>query len=252
MFSGVLCVFSPDTRPWQLITIIIATVSSSIFFPLLVGYFYDKFKEEGESIWGAIKEFSEGGILRVYKNREESEDKENAVNDLKKAFSEHRKGKIKMMGVSLRVFFNPVGPFYQSVSNICKLHKDNNKVGIQALVCDPNSPEASNRAKIETPRGGYPGIEKDINLTICSIQNLNERCGSVTIKYGYYSSAPYCTLIIFPNKCYFSPNILATDAPVRLPMIVFFAESHGYKKLEQYFEYLWKNKIKDTDSEEES
>ena len=47
---------------------------------------------------------------------------------------------------------------------------------------------------------------------------------------------------MFPDKCYFSPNLLSTDPPVRLPMVVFSAKSHGYKKLEEYFEYLWQNK----------
>ena len=254
MFSAVLSIFAPDTIEWTLITIILAAVSSSIFFPLIVGYFYDKFKEkqEGESIWRAIKEFSDGGILRVYKDREESEDKENAVNDLRKAFEEHREGIVKLVGVSLRVFFNQTGPFYQSITNICNLHKVNNKVGIQALVCAPNSPEVLNRAKIETPdRHNDPLIEIDITSAIASIQNLNKKYGSTAIEYEYYSSAPYCTLIIFPNKCYFSPNILATEAPARLPMIVFSARSHGYKRLEQYFEHLWENQIKDTASEEE-
>ena len=254
MFSAVLCIFAPDTDIWKLITIILATVSSSIFFPLIVGYFYDKFKEkqEGESIWRVFKEFSAGGILRVYKDREESEDKESAVTDLKKAFDEHRKGKIKMIGVSLRVFFHQLGPFYQNIAKITDLYNVNNTVKIQALLCAPNSPEASNRAKIETPRKKYLGIESDISITIDSIQDRNERCGSVAIEYGCYSSASYCTLVMFPNKCYFSPNILSKETPVRLPMIVFDARAHGYKMLKQYFDYLWKNKVECPVSKEES
>lgn len=247
MFSAVLSIFTPDTVEWTLITIILATVSSSIFFPLMAGYFYDKFKEkqEGESIWRVFKEFSEGGILRVYKDREESDSEENAVYDLRKAFDEHRQGKIKILGVSLRVFFSQTGPFYNSITNIADLHKFNSEVGIQALVSDPDSPEVINRVKIETPdRLDDPLIKKDINLTIASLQNLTHKYGSTAIEYGYFSSAPYCTCIIFPSKCYFSPNILSEDPPVRLPMIIFSANSHAYTKLEQYFDYLWENRIK--------
>ena len=252
VFSAILSKCAPDAIEWDLVTIILATVSATVFFPLIVGYYYDKFKEkqEGESIWRVFKEFSDGGILRVYKDREEGEDEENAVSDLRKAFEAHYEGKVKLTGVTLRVFFNQTGPFYRSITNITNLHKVNDEVGIQALVCATNSPEVFNRAKIETPdRLNDPLIEIDIHLTIASIQNLNKKYGSTAIEYGYYSSAPYCTLIIFPNKCYFSPNILATEAPVRLPMIVFNAKSRGYKRLEQYFEYLWENKIKDTVSE---
>jgi len=253
VFSAVLSVLAPDTIKWTLFIIILATVSSTVFFPLIAGYYYDKFREkqEGESIWRVFKEFSDGGILRVYKDREESEDEENAVADLRKTFEEHHEGKVKLVGVTLRVFFNQTGPFYRSITNICDLHKVNNTVGIRALVCDPNNSEVFNRAKIETPdRLNDPLIKIDIHFTIASIQNLNKKYGSTAIGYGYYSSAPYCTLIIFPNKCYFSPNILSTDAPVRLPMIIFNEKSHGYKVLDQYFEYLWENKIKDTVSEE--
>jgi hypothetical protein len=234
----------------------LATVSSTVFFPLIAGYYYDKLREkqEGESIWRVFKEFSDGGILRVYKDREENEDEENAVADLRKAFEGHHEGKVKLVGVTLRVFFNQAGPFYRSITTITNLHKVDDKVRIRALVCDPNNnPEVVNRARIETPgRLNDPLIKIDIHLTIASIQNLNKKYGSDAVEYGGYSSSPYCTLIIFPNKCYFSPNILSADAPVRLPMIVFNEKSHGYKVLNQYFDYLWENRIKDTLSDEAS
>ncbi|MCJ7655703.1 MAG: hypothetical protein MUO97_10500 [Dehalococcoidia bacterium] len=247
MFSAVLSMFAPNTVQWNLATIILATVSSSAFFPLMAGYFYDKFKEEqqGENVSRVFREFSEAGILRVYKDREESKDRDNAEADLKESFANHSQGRIKIVGVSLRVFFNQTGPFYQSIVRIAHLHSLDTEVGFQALVCEPSSHEVLNRAKIETPdRLDDKLIEIDIKSTIASIQNLNEKHGKAAIEYGYYCSAPYCTLIIFPEKCYFSPNILSTEAPVRLPMIQFAAKSHGYVKLEEYFDYLWQNRIK--------
>jgi hypothetical protein len=69
--------------------------------------------------------------------------------------------------------------------------------------------------------------------------HLNSQFKSKVIEYGYYDCCPYCTLVIFPDKCYFSPNILSVDAPVRLPMVIFRAGSHGYQKLDAYFDYLW-------------
>ena len=253
VFSVVLSKFAPDATEWDLVTIILATVSSTVFFPLIAGYYYDKFREkqEGESIWRVFKEFSDGGILRVYKDREASEDEENAVTALGKAFEEHHEGEVKLMGVTLRVFFNPVGPFYEKITIITNLHKDDDNVRIRALVCDPNdNPEVVNRARIETPdKLSDPTIRREIHSTIDFIQNLNKEYGITAVDYGYYSSAPYCTLIIFPNKCYFSPNILSKDAPVRLPMIVFNEKSHGYTVLNRYFNYLWENKIKHTVSE---
>lgn len=252
VLSGVLIYLAPKELPWIILTIIMAQFSASIFFPIIVGYFQEIFKEKeaGETIWRAFREFSEGGILRVYKDREGNEFKENALTDLKKAFGEHRNGKVKLIGVSLRVFFNQTGPFYSNITNICDLHKINENILIQALVCNANNnPEVMNRAKIETPdRLNDPLIKIDINSTIVSIQNLNKLYGTGSIKYNQYLSAPYCTAIIFPSKCYFSPNLLSPIAPIRLPMIVFAMNSPGYLKINNYFDYLWnmctKNKEK--------
>lgn len=223
------------------LSIIFITLSSSILFPLTVGYFYDKIRErrEGQSIWRLIKEFVDGGIWRVYKDREGSGAKENALTDLAQAFKKFNRGKIKMVGVSLRVFFHEPSHFFPYIEELCS----KKSTEIRALVCHPDCPEVHNRAKIEAPGGKYPGIRYDIKKTIASMHNLNKDVGTNIIEYGCYSSAPYCTLIMFPDKCYFSPNILSTHAPSRLPMIVFKVGSHGYEVLEHYFDHLWANKI---------
>jgi len=210
ILSAILTVLVPQKMQWILLIIILAQLSSSIFFPIIFGYFYEGLKEkhEGETIWKVFREFSDGGILRVYKDREETEYEENALKDLRKAFEDHQIGKVKLVGVSLRVFFNQTGPFYRSITKICNLHKMNDNVTILALLSDPDSPEILNRAKIETPdRLDDPLIKIDIKSTIFSIQNLKKHYGTGSIEYGVYSTAPYCTAIIFPNKCYFSPNL---------------------------------------------
>lgn len=221
----------------QYASIILITLSSSILFPLTVGYFYDKIRErrEGQSIWRLIREFVDGGIWRVYKDREGNEAKENAENDLVKSFNKQSKGEIKIIGVTLRVFFHETSHFYQ---RCIKDFWSSKSAKMRALICHPDSPEILHRAEIEEPSS----IKADLNATIGSFCKLISSKGAL-IEYGCYSSAPYCTLIIFPDKCYFSPNILSQEAPVRLPMIVFRAGSHGYKVLENYFDYLWERKI---------
>jgi len=253
VLSGILIFLAPQKLPWIIFTIILAQFSASIFFPIIVGYFQEKFKEKeaGETIWRVFREFSDGGILRVYKDREESEFRENALTDLRKAFEGHRSGKTKLVGVSLRVFFNQTGPFYPSIANICNLRKTNENIVVQALICDPNNnPEVINRAKIETPdRLNDPLIKIDINSTIVSIQNLNRLYGAGSVEYNLYLSAPYCTAVIFPDKCYFSPNLLSPVAPLRLPMIVFGMNSNAYIKINNYFDYLWITSTKDKEKQ---
>ncbi len=241
IFSAILTVLAPEE---VFAIIILAQISGCIFFPLAVGYFYEQFKkkQEGETIWKVFREFSEGGILRVYKDREESEFKENALNDLREAFEKHSDGEIKLIGVTLRVFFHDLGAFYRCTEKICDRHSKrlNNKIAIRALICDLESPEVLNRARIETPDSvNDPQIKVSIKTTIASIQDLKKKYGKNSIEYKTYLSAPYCTAVIFPGKCYFSPNLLSTKPPVKLPMIVFSKESWGYEKINKYFDYLW-------------
>jgi hypothetical protein len=237
----ILSIFVANSTFWAVIAILLSTLSSSIFFPIAVGYFYDNLKEResGDVIWQVFKDFSEGGIMRVYKDREVSGNPENAEVDLRRAFDNHVSGDIKLIGISLRVFFNQTGPFFQSILRLSSRSQLDESIKIKALVSHPTSYEVGCRAEIETPNMKEKLIQSDIMISVANMQHLNDQFSQPSVEYGFYCSAPYCTLVIFPEKCYFSPNILARSAPVRLPMIVFSEGSHGYKKLNEYFEYLW-------------
>ena len=245
LVSILLSIFVPSNLFVVIIAVLLAQVSGSVLFPILVGYFYDKIKERetGEAIWRLFKEFSEGGILRVYKDREENENPENALSDLRNTFLGHANGDVKLIGVSLRVFFNPTGPFYEGISSIAQRGTIDSNIKIKALVSDPSSPECVNRAKVETPGLPDPLIERDISLTIANLEYLKGKSREDLVQYGYYQEAPYCTLVIFPGRCYYSPNLLSAVVPVRLPMIVFREGSHGYDVLNRYFDHLWEHRM---------
>jgi len=165
------------------------------------------------------------------------------VVELRQAFLNHRHGKVKLVGVSLRVFFNPTAPFYQVIATIASIGQNNPDVSIKALLSHPKSPEVVNRAAIETPDKGATLTEKEIALTAANIDNLRRQFSGSSIEYGYYKEAPYCTLVVFPDKCFFSLNLLSKVVPVRLPMIVFRSGSHGYTVLDEYFKYLWRGRM---------
>ena len=242
ILSAYLSVFAPQATYWLVISVLMGTIGSTIFFPLMLGFYLDHLKEEKECtlIWAIFKEFYEGGILRVYKNRFKNNNEENGENDLMNAFINHKNGEIKMVGVSLRYFFHETAVLYNPIKDLCEAQ--NNNVKIKALVSHPYSIEVTNRAKDESPKNiDYPPIRPDIDLTARSIANLNAKYNS-PIDYGYYDSAPYCTFVIFHDKCYFSPNILSNDRPVLMPMIVFDKNSYGYTKLNDYFDILWTNR----------
>lgn len=229
---------------WDIISLILGSIASSVFFPLLIGIYIEYIKElqGGGFIWSIFEEYFEGGILRVYKDREKIPSRDNAVTDLINSFIAHKNGTIKLVGVSLRVFFNQTSDFYNNIQQLSEMHLYNNNLKMRALVCSINSPEVLNRAKIESPDDKDPLIRIEINQTMKYIKELNSKYNE-PIEYGFYDSAPYCTLVIFPDKCYFSPNILSNKKPVRLPMIVFARGSSGYERLNEYADYLWENKI---------
>jgi len=187
-----------------------------------------------------VYELTEAGILRVYRDREPNEDNaDNADTRLRREFLTHDEGPVLILGVTLRVFFGPMGPFSHAINAMLTAHGDG--VSIKALLCDPSSPEVRERANIEQrardPRSP-PQIMRDIDSTLATVHVMvKERRRQVEVRQ--FRPAPYCTAVVFPHIAYFSPNILAPEVPVRLPMILFSSESHGYRMLAESFDFLW-------------
>lgn len=216
-------------------------LGAALLFPIAVSVVYDRLRERwlGDTVWRIFGELADAGISRVYRDREARPDSDNAEARLREEFRAHEDDVVRMVGVSLRVFFNPLGPFYGDIETLLK--KGGDRISLCALVSDPTSPEALERASIEEPgRDGEVAsqIVRDIESTVATVRRLfNERGPRLQLRE--YRQAPYCTAILFPHIAYFSPNILAPAAPVRLPMILFRRGSHGYRMLELSFEYLW-------------
>lgn len=228
---------------WKIVIVLLTQAASCFFFPILIGQFIDR--EKSERDFGIInnfyQDFSEGGIIRIYKDREPSAREDNGENALKKAFEEHSQGEVKLVGVSLRVFFNQTGQFYNNIDALCKKSETNTTIKIKALISSENAPETINRGKIESPGATIPTIITEIGATKQHIARLNNLAKLNPIDVKEYIQAPYCTAVIFPDKCFISQNILCDTAPVKLPLIIFRSGSHGYDVINSYFEYLWKN-----------
>ena len=180
------------------------------------------------------------GVSYVFPHREEeTQSGTNAVTRLREAFRAHDKGTVRMMGVTLRVFFNPPGAFFSAIEGLVQRE---NGVSLQALISHPESPEAEARARIEEPDLGEQvtsELVRNLESTITAVRKMRRERPCIELRN--FREAPYCTVVLFPNEAYFSPNILAPNAPVRLPMIVFGADSHGYRMLQASFDYLWEN-----------
>lgn len=247
-FSVFLSVYTPQGKGdfAVIIGILLAQASGSILFPILVGYFYDKVKEResGETVWQVFKDFSDGGILRIYKDREKDDNNDNADNDLRNAFKNHKKGEIKLVGVTLRVFFQTTSTFYPEINEVLLRGENESSIKLKAIISHPDSNEVKFRADVEE-KSLIELKDSTIVREICSsvqyMQKLKGQCWKEEmLEFCFSMSAPYCTAVIFPEKCYYSPNILSDKVPVRLPMIIFKEKSHGYDVINNYFNYLWK------------
>jgi len=224
-----------------LLAALLQGLGSAILFPILVSYTYDKLREKwlGDEVWRLFAELSEAGISRLYKDREVSNHGDNAQTRLAAEFQKFEAGEICIIGVTLRVFFNPLGPIYPDIEMM--LRNGKGRVTIRALISDPESPEIHHRATMEEPNrpeSQTRQTDRDTESTVATIRNLVRSVGAKA-KLKYFQPAPYCTAVIFPHVAYYSPNLLAPVAPVRLPMILFRSGSHGYKMLQASFGYLW-------------
>ena len=239
--SVMIAAFVRDNTVAVVIAVLLAQAAGCVFFPIIVGYVYEvlREKEAAGAAWRVFGELADAGIARIYKDREESDSPDNALDQLRSAFLTHRAGDVRLVGVSLRVFFNPAGPFYQNIAAIAKAGESNPNIRIRALMLHREAAEIAHRAAIETPNMEPPLIVGAISSSLANLIHLRSEFPSASIECGLYGSAPYCTAVLFPKLCFFSPNILCRTAPVRLPLVVFRSGSHGYRVLSDYFDHLW-------------
>jgi hypothetical protein len=50
---------------------------------------------------------------------------------------------------------------------------------------------------------------------------------------------PYFTAVIFPDVCYYTPNMLCPEQPVNMPMLSFLRGGPVYEKILTHFNFLW-------------
>ena len=225
--------------------VVLEALGSAIMFPILVSFTYDRLRERwfGDEVWRIFNELSDAGITRIYRDRESSYHPDNAQQRLANEFRTFQAGEILMMGVSLRVFFNPLGPFYRDICSMLEGTRGN--VRIKAMICDPGNPDIPIRAGIEEPSRDprhKTQIDRDLEDTVVTVAGLRTSYRN-RVDLKYYMASPYCTTVIFPHVCYYSPNLLAPGAPVRLPMILFLSRSNGYSMVKASFDYLWRHPV---------
>lgn len=239
--SGTALALIAQERYWLVLGITLQSLGAAVLFPIVVSYVYDRLREAwfGDEVWRIFSELTEAGIVRIYRDREPSDRADDAHKRLLREFYSFKVGEVLMLGTTLRVFFNPLGPYYKCISDM--LGASEGRVTLRALIEHEDSPSAKDREAIEE-RGLLPGeisqAHRDRDSSIASVRAINREVGDWA-RLAKYTPAPYCTVVIFPHVAYYSPNLLSETVPVRMPMIVFRSGSHAYDVLRESFEYLW-------------
>ena len=250
-------------------------IGGSFFFALTVGWIVDKLRNiQGYSVlWEFSQEFGKGGVYTFYSDR-----KGRAETALEEAFETHRNGDVLIAGASLRFFLAPSGHLYERIkmmlgtkNNSVQLRvlfcnpSDNLELPIRSFVEEFNQDGTFSKhspfdwkrkiafsfKRFEENFFHEHGIHAEEDKKLRVIQDLESTRSGIkalkgisthtpnTISHREIRSAPYCTVAIFPDKAFYTPNLLSTETPVNMPMIEFHKYSHVYLKLLEYFEFLW-------------
>jgi hypothetical protein len=223
--------------------VLLEAMGGSVLFPILVSFAYDRLRERwlGDEVWRLFTELSDAGICRVYKDREATLNHDNAQSRLRAEFLSTEAGDIYIMGPTLKAFFHRLGPFNHDIETM--LRNASGRVKIHALIERADSQAVKDRTEIEEPSlapGDKAQTERDAESSVATVRSMVRTLGP-HIELRRFMQAPYCTAIVFPEVAFYSPNLLAPEVPVRLPMILFRVGSHGYNMLRASFNYLWEH-----------
>lgn len=79
----------------------------------------------------------------------------------------------------------------------------------------------------------------DLNDVLTGIRQLNSQIERRLIHARTSKFEPYFTAVIFPDICYYTPNLLSPDHPVNMPMLSFVSGKMTYQKIIEHFKFLW-------------
>lgn len=219
------------------------------------------------------EEVTSAGIQAVYSDRMGY-----AEEALGNAFDNHKGGEVLLTGASLRLFLAPGLHFYSFIDRMLR-RSTVEPVVVRALSCHPEmNSEIPVRSFVEEfnqdgtmPKStefdedapkvlslvefrksyfrdyGLQGLVKasrvvhDLVSTRTGVEALRGAAATAgnVIKHREFVSAPYCTAVLFPDRAFYTPNILCTEVPANMPMIAFDSTSDAYRKICSYFEILW-------------
>jgi len=277
MIVGLVFIREPQISPMSEVSAaLLIEGGGAFFFALTVGWVLDRLRDaEGYSaLWAFGQEFREAGILEFYSDR-----KYRAQQALEQTFERHHEGEVLMAGASLRVFLSPGLHFYPWIEQMLEREakrpvvvralscnpEGNHELPVRSFVEEFNQDRTIPKCSpfdwklrinfrfddfekdffknhgIEAPSQQRVRVIQDLESTrtgVRALQGVARNSGN-HLDHREFKCAPYCTVIIFPDRAFYTPNLLCTEVPANLPMLVFHKSSDTYKKLVNYVEFLW-------------
>jgi hypothetical protein len=278
LISGLFFIRDPNISPVpQVYAALMVEAGGAFFFALSVGLVIDRLRDaEGYSVlWLFGQQFRRAGVLAFYSDREG--DAEIALRQAFE--KHHRGevlmagASLRLFLApghpfcsSMKAMLTRKGGAPVEVKALSCSPENSHELPVRSFVEEFNQDQSfPNESRpfdwkkrisfdfAEFERGFYqkhgidaPSEEKlrvigDLESTRQGVKELQgaAKSGGNHIVHREYNSAPYCTVIIFPDKAFYTPNLLCTEVPVNMPMIVFHRSSDAYAKLENYVRFLW-------------
>lgn len=267
---------------------IFVQVGGAFFFALSAGYVIERIQSaHGYSIlWKFSQEFREAGLLNFFSNRDDEaeENLKEAFAKHKKGEVLMAGASLRYFLAPGHPLNEPIRKMLEKEDNSVRIRAlfcspdSNDELPIRSFVEEfsqngtiPSGKKAKFDwgEKINFSFGNFKknfykeyGLKKpfqdqklrvmtDLESTRNGIRELKGIAeSSNSIEYREIKSAPYCTVIIFPDRAFYTPNLLCSIVPVNMPTLVFHKTSSVYEKLKNYFKFLWW--VNDQDSEKES
>jgi hypothetical protein len=203
----------------------------------------DELMSQNKILNGAIA----NNLIQIYHKRSEG------LNDIMKDLKSSKK--VKILGISLRDYFNPAGKYFIEMESILDDLQNNKDKEMKVLLINPNCEQATIRAEREsdgdfTQENPYEqsGLFTDVWQTVRYLKK--RECDNILAKI--YNSAPSCFLVITDNHTYIEQyhygiprsgliggNFPLLKFPTTIKSDQKLAGSNITEHLNGHFDYIW-------------
>jgi hypothetical protein len=279
LISGLIFITDTQISDFQkTVANLFVQVGGAFFFALTAGYVFEKIQNaEGYSLlWLFSQEFRKAGLVDFYADRDDDAEKalKEAFEKHRKGEVLLAGASLRVFLVQGQPFYSKVesmlnreGSSKITVKALTCNPEKNRELPFRSFIEEFNQDGSFPKKKslkwdwekkinfsfsdfeqkffknhgIYAPSKDRLRVNRDLDGTrggIIALKGIAEGADN-SFEHREFECAPYCTVIIFPGKAFYTANIFYNDAPANLPMMVFHKSSEVYKKLVTHVKFMW-------------